>query len=830
MPVNLTGIFFKRYFMLPLYKILGFLFFANSGLNYSDSLPNKIAAGLDNWNNNNPIEKTFLHTDRSTYLAGETIWYKAFTTLNAAPTFLSKIVYIDLVDDKGKVVEKQMRPITKGSSFGDIVISRNLPTGNYSLNAYTLWMLNYKPFIFQKNIRIYGGDYNPVNPKKGSTDFTVTFFPEGGDLVEGLKSTVAFYAINKQGIPVDVKGNIRDKSGKLITSFSTAHPGYGKFEVIPALNESFTANVNLNGVEKEFTLPAHKKEGITVKVNNTNAARIFVQVERNVPDKSLYNNLLVVAQMYGKPVFMGMVNFNEDATGMAIVKKNLPPGIMQITVFDLMGNPLAERLAFVNNYELPIVNIAADSTSFQMKGKNKYRIDLSKYTEPAFSIAITDAELSAKPFKEDNILSNLLLTSDIKGNIYEPGYFFQNKTPEITEHLDLVMLTHGWRRFKWNEILSNKEIKLKYPVESAISVSGKVTIPQSTKTVSGGHVDIITKGEDSTTILSKAIVNAKGEFLINDLNFKQKATLYLQGSKTSNENANVDVVLNKTYIDTLKRSDYIPSMDLDTFTIANAANDKLYSTISQGVEKNKVITLSEVKITVKKISRADSLNKSYASDLFQLGQTLEMESDHYISVWQFLSQQVNGLVVAGNPINPNVYFTRFAGLASSVVIENNADGTNDAGGIESNGITYYLNEINVSKDVISTIHPSDIALVKVFKGPEGAALGMSEGGIAIYTKKGINEKTRPGEKGFFKETRLGYTETREFFNPDYSSPTNATMPDNRTTLYWSGNLRTDATGMATVRFYNNDITKKYKIIVQGIDAKGNFIYKEQILQ
>lgn len=815
--------------MFSVYKIFSYFFFANLQLNTTDTVPKKIIIGLENWIKNNPTEKTFLHTDKSTYLAGETIWYKAYVTLNAFPTFLSKIVYVDLVDEKGKIVEKQMRPLIKGSSFGDIDIPKNLPTGNYSINAYTLWMLNYKNFIFQKNIRIYSGDYTPSS-QKSSNEFTVTFFPEGGDLIQGLKSTIAFYANNKQGMPIEINGIIKDKSGKPITSFTTAHVGYGKFEITGPANEAYTAEVIFNGVKKEINLPIPKKEGVTINVNNSNATRIFIQVDRNVTDKIKYNNLLVFAHMFGKPVFAGLVNFSEDATGMSIVKKNLPPGIMHITIFDLSGTPLAERLVFVNNFEFPVLNITTDSTSFQLKGKNKYKIDLSTFLKPSVSISITDADLSSKPYTESNIASSLLLTSDLKGNVYQPGYYFKNKSQEVTEHLDLLLLTHGWRRFKWVDILNNNETPLKFPVESAISISGKVTIPQSTKTVSGGHVDIITKGEDSSTILSKAVVNSKGEFLINDLNFKQKATLYLQGSKTSNENANVDVILNKTFIDTLKRSEYIPSLDLDTFTIANPINDKLYSAITKEVERNKIITLSEVRVTVKKISRIDSLNRNYASDIFQMGQSLEIESDHYISIWQFLREQVNGLVVEGNPINPNVYFTRFAGISISNIVEVNEEGTNDAGGIQSNGITYYLNEINVSKDVFNTIYPSDIALVKVFKGPEGAALGMSEGGIAIYTKKEINLKNRPGEKGFFKETKLGYAVTREFFNPDYSSPAYITTPDNRSTLYWNGNLKSDSNGLATLRFYNNDITKKFKIVIQGIDNKGTFIFKEQIIE
>jgi len=513
---------------------------------------------------------------------------------------------------------------------------------------------------------------------------------------------------------------------------------------------------------------------------------------------------------------------------MAIPKKNLPAGIMHITVFDKNLIPLAERLVFISNYELPAISITTDSLSFLARGKNKLKFDFSKFSTPNVSIAITDAETTALPHTENNILSNLLLTSDLKGHIYQPGYYFQNKEAATLEQLDLLMLTHGWRRFRWDNVFNNKDIALKYPVESGISVSGIVTIPESKKTIAGGHVDILTKGEDSSTILSKALVNANGEFMIDDLNFKQMATVYLQGSKSSNKNANVDIILNKSYIDTLRFSENKPQIDLDTFSSVNQMNNKLFAVIAEEKERNKVVTLSEVKVTAKKISRIDSLNTNYASDLFRSGQSLEITSQHYLSIWQFLRDQVNGLVVEGDIMNPSVYFRRFAGMnLPSIADEESA---NQSGGIEVNGITYFLNEINVSKDVISALQPSDIALVKVFKGPEGAVLGVNEGGIAIYTKKGQTGTKRPAEKGFFTERKIGYAVSREFFNPDYSVTWDSSFKDNRTTLYWNPNIRTDKNGNATIRFFNNDITKKYKITIQGIDKKGDILFIDKVLQ
>ena len=792
--------------------------------NNIDPLPLKILKGLELWSKNNPIEKVFLHTDKSIYLAGESIWYKAYLNMDAEPSYLSKIIYIDLVDEKGKVVDKQMRPVVKGNTSGDLILPKDLPTGNYSINAYSLWMLNFPRFVFKKNVRIYNYDHKQPEQGKLNKDFSLQFFPEGGELIETLNNKVGFYAVSAQGLPIHLEGKITNQSGKTITAFSTEHSGYGKLEITPEPGELLTATVEHNNITKTFLLPTPKKEGILLKVNNANPNMTFVKVERHVTGNVSFNNIVVVAQIHGKLAFIGMVNFEENATGMAIPKKNLPPGILHITAFDTSGVPLAERLAFVNNYDLPSLNLITDSISTRPKEINKYKINLSQFSNPSVSVSVTDAEFSTIPETEDNIISNLLLTSDLKGYIHQPGYYFKNKSEKVTAHLDLLMLTHGWRRFNWQEVISQKDIPLVFPVETSISVSGKITIPESKKTIAGGHVDIITKGEDSTTILSKVIINDKGGFYLNDLNFQQKATLYFQGSKVANQNAKVDVIVNKAYIDTLNKSPNVATIDADTLTATGFKPNPMLDFISKQVAGNKVYTLAGVTVTTRKISRIDSLNLNYASPLFQLGQSLEPTALHYLNIWQFLREQVAGLTVEGDINDPSVSFSRFAGLGSSMPPADEGIGVNGEG-----GIAFFLNEISVPKDVINTVHPTDIALVKVMKGPESANLGASEGIIAIYTKKGGSSAARPAEKGFFIEKKLGYAVKREFFNPAYNI-TNASNVDNRTTLYWNANVKKDESGFGLIKFFNNDFSKSFKVTVQGIDQTGKMLYKEIIVK
>ncbi len=790
----------------------------------------KIAQTLDYWNSNYPQEKVFLQADKKQYVAGEEIWFKTYCTLNSKPTFLSRIIYVDIVNEKGIVIEKKMLRIDSlGTAHGFLTLNKDLPSGNYSINAYTLWMLNFPQFITKVPIYLYGKDYTQKIRKAVQPTVQMQFFPEGGTFIAGIKNKIAFKVNDDIGTPLQIKGTITTSTGTSITDFITNHDGMGSFEIEPKFGETYNAAIDKgNGRILNFKLPNATKEGIHLTIQNTKN-RIFALVNRSEENKDKYNNLLLAAHINGQLVYMGAFDFNEAKTAAAIPKKGLPAGILHITLFDTTAKPLAERLAFVDNHSIIQPKVTITKKDVNKRGKNIVTFSVDSIKDASLSVLVKNGEIDNDIYLNENIASRFLLTSDIKGYVNNPGYYFANKADTTLQNLDLLLLTQGWRRFVWNDVLVKKEINLKYPIESNISIKGKVTKSDRQAVIANGKVSMIIRGEDSTKILADAYLTDKGEFILDSINFRQKATVYYEGQNNKKEKLPVDVTIYKSYIDTLNQSTAISTINLDTADITNRRNP-FTSLIYGQIATIDTLTfglanLAEVTVRTKKLSRIDSLQRAYVTSAFEMSdQTIDFkDSKGMVNIWQYLRMQISGFEV--EPFNggaSSARFTRFDGAAglSQDIAENGID-----------GILFMLNEIPVDGVFIDNILPEEVALVKVYKGNTAFPWGASRGMIAIYTKKGVDVKSTFG-KSFNKMEILGYATSREFYSPNYEKYPllNKNLTDKRQTLYWQPNIKKSVDGTYSVQFFNNDVSNKFKLQIQGIDKNGALVFKELMIE
>ncbi len=793
----------------------------------------QIAIGLNNWNNNYPQEKVFLQVHKKNYVSGEDIWFKTNCTYNNKPTFLSRIIYVELVNESGEVIDKKMYKIDSlGSSHGNFFISKKQQSGNYSINAYTLWMLNFSDFVAKQPIYIYGADYTKKIYSKINEKVVVNFFPEGGNLIAGIKNKVAFKITNQFGMPLNLEGTIVSNTNSIVTKFYTKHDGMGTFEIEPNPLDHYQAIIqNQLGEKLIFNLPKPIDEGVSLTIQNTKN-RFFALVNRAEVNKEKYNNLLLLAHINGQLVYVGAFDFNNAKTAAAISKKNLPPGIIHFTVFDTLSNPLSERLAFCENYKINTPSIVFSKKELNRRGENIVAFSMDSISSGNLSVLIKSSDVDNQVCLNNNILSNLLLTSDIKGTVINPGYYFANKADTTLQNLDLVLMTHGWRRFNWKNIISKSEVSLKYPIESAISIKGRVNKSDRKDIIKDGKVVLIIKGEDSTKILADAYLTDKGEFILDSLNFKQKATVFYEGQNNKKQKLPVDVTIYPSYIDSLKRSSFISNENLDTSDISNrktAFAQNIYSEIGkiESLEFGNT-TLANVTVTAKKLSRIDSLQKVYVSSIFENSDnTIDFaDAKGMTNIWQYLRMQISGFEVEpfGGQFGSGgatARFTRNDGLL----------GLSEDPTAGNSGIMFMLNEIQVDAPFIDNLNPDDVALVKVYKGNTAFPWGANNGMIAIYTKKGINVRS-PFDKTFTKMEIQGFASaSREFFSPDYLKYPNLnnSIVDKRETLYWNPNIKKQKDGNYFVRFFNNDISKGYKITIQGIDKEGNIVFYESLI-
>ncbi len=810
---------------LSLASIFVFLLWANA-----QTIEQRIVAASDSFRTLYPMEKVFLHTDKSNYSYEETIWFKAYTTIDERLSILSSVLYIDLLNERGDIVEKRMLPLKKGTANGNIFLPNTLTSGNYTLRAYTLWMLNFKDYVFRKPLYIFGNDFTLKAPAADmTTRYAVQLFPEGGNLVEGVPSQVAFKATGQNGLPVAVTGSLIDEAGQSIATLSTSHDGMGQFEITPQVGKKYKARFRSgNGSQVVVDLPKPLPEGIVMTVNNNGAQKTFVALNRSEKNKALYNNLIISAQMAGQVVYTGKVNFDEDQNVAAINKKNLPPGIMQVTVFDNNGIPLAERLVFVHTVATDAtLNASANTKAY---GKNEFRISTTGFNMLNASAAIIDADAEPGTCNNTGILASLLLNGELKGYIHQPDYYFSNNNDSVHHQLDLLLMTQGWRKFNWEALLKMQFPPLQYAVESGISIAGKLLKADGKSPLQNGRTDIIIKTEDSLTIVATAITDARGIFVIDSLSFKNEAKLYVQGTNRRKEDALTQLELFPAYYDTLLNTRLRPFADLDPNT---ATDHNSFSGYAQQLLLKKLNgegnpnykSLQEVRVRARRKSSTpiDSLNQRYATDLFYLSdQTIPMdEKGYYVDIWPFLQRNIAGLEVGRNNYGQTTAnFSRFSGL--DMFSENpSADSTTN--------ITFFLNEIQVTKDVIDFLNPSDVAMVKVWKGPSATVFNAPRGVIGIYTKK--DARTRDfRDRGFDNYKKKGYSDIREFYSPVYTTSPPADTKDERITLQWIPNLKIDGSGNAIISFYNNAITKRFRLVVQGIDANGKMLQLDKIVE
>lgn len=798
-----------------------------------------IDSAVSNLAINYPQEKVFLQSDKAIYTWGETIWMKAWCILDNRPTYLSKILYVDLVNDSGRVVLKKMYKLDSLSSTpADFTLGENIPSGNYHLDAYSLWMLNFPQFIATKNIYIYGTDYLSKGKKSLPPSVKMYFFPEGGNFIQGISNKVAFKLLDQHGFPLNLEGEIKDELGRTILQFHSAHDGLGVFDLVPEDSHRYEADIKFgNGAVYTFPLPECQREGVSMTVNNINPNRVAVLLNRGTFNQSHFSTLKLVGQINNNIVFAKYLNLDEGEMAASINKRNMPPGILQITVFDSGNVPLCERLAFVANYTIVRPALSAVVVNSRPRSVNRFDIaDLDK--SASFSVKVTDASIAQdSSVCEDNIISDILLTSDIKGPVFNPGYYFKDKEAKTLSDLDLLLMTQGWRRFKWQQILAGNYPALKYPVESTMSIGGSVTKSDRNAVVKNGFVSFIVKTRDSATIIGQAQLTDKGEFLFNDLDFRQNAKISYMGTDSKKNKYIVDVKFNPSHLDTLQKAPVLQQLNLDTIDISNSKS--AFALMLSGKYQDAGNALKEVTVQSrrKQLSPVDSLNNLYTEGPFRMGKGINpADYKNYRTIWQIIQAAVPGVSVSGNPIDPDVSFNRFQGLnafsqnSSTTSLAGSSDGSisvQQSSVSENGGIAYFLNGVNVDKAFINTLTVEDVAYIKVMK-TEASVLGATQGAIAIYTKGGAVSSLTPYDKTYQSFEKEGYALIKEYYAPTPFLNNNDDK-DSRSLLYWKAKPLLSNDGNYHFTFYNNDVAKKFKVLIQGIDRKGNLIYLERLL-
>ncbi len=785
-----------------------FLFF---GFNYLNA--QTIESALNEYAGKYEAEKAHVHYDKSAYTAGETIWFKAYLIQGIFPAETTKTFYLDWLDDKGNVLFHSVSPMYESSAVGQYDIPEDYKGQTIHVRGYTRWMLNFDTaFLYKKDIRILSAKSPTGTVIKPIA--SLQFFPEGGDAIEGIVNQIAFKATDQWGRPVKIKGIIESIEGKVVDSLITLHDGMGLVSFIPKPGIKYSAKWKDEKAEQHITLlPLIKSSGISLHTD-INASRPYFSLTGSENMEDRLKEGFVLATMKERMVFKTSYSLIEsNSVRKSIPITQLPSGILTITVFDKNSMPVAERILFINNEDYFFkTDIEVQHWGLNKRAKNEIKIEVPDNLVANISVSVTDEAIGSD--SSENIFSTILLTSDLRGKIHNPAYYFTANTELVKSHLDLVMQTNGWRRFNWNELAKNRYPNINYPKDSLyLALSGTVNgvIPGTTNMES---LIIMAKQKDSKTQMIFSSIDAQGRFRESAYVFYDTIIVYHQFPKTSlYKNASIKYMPDRLpAIFNNSKSNASRYYSNSTDTSGSGYNFKLAMDRFALLDFYKGKVLENVVIKSKIKPAIEVMDEKYSSGLFGGSDAykFDMVNDPLSGAYQNIFTYLQGRV-AGLQINQSGGLTELQWRGGTPQV--------------------YLDEMLTNVDMIATIPVNDVAFIKVFRPPfMGGSMGGDGGAIAIYTRRGDDFKAAPG-KGLDRNTIMGYSIIRDFYSPNYQVfDQKNEQADYRTTLLWEPMILTKpGKSKKIIAFFNTDITKSFRIIIEGVSSDGQLTRFEQVI-
>jgi hypothetical protein len=753
-------------------------------------------------------EKIYIHYDKVNYLPGDTLRFKAYLFTGTTRSRTSTNFYLELCNDKGTIISRVIAPILESTASGSVVLPVDSNYTRLYCRAYTAAMLQNTDFVYTKELSVL--NLKPIEADGENLPAIISFLPEGGDWVEGVPSLMAFKVTDAFGLPIQATGYIKFNSDT-ITRFSTLHDGMGAFTILPHQGQKYTAVwTSDQGKQYNTPLPEFKPAGVVLHIADVPAGKKFF-VLRSAELNEENKLLTLTASSNGRVFYQSNIDFSQyEGVNGTIPTKGLPSGIISIYVSNKQHKPLAERVAFVNNHNYAFNVDTALTVNNAKRSLNQIKISVKDTLRTNFSLSVTDAELDAPLAYQDNIISHLLLTGDLRGKIVNPYYYFAEQTVPAAKALDLVMLTNGWRKYTSDTIKNLKNIVS----HNYISLDGKFKGAGRSFFTDKPLVNVIVQAADSSSVLLPVNINSDGTYFKDGLIFYGDARLFFKFTDKYLKSKALNIIAKNGLLDSVKLP--VPEAQILNRLPKNEAASTISSVRITNYMNRKTYMLKEVVIKDRQESDIEKLDKKLTSGLFAGGvnfKSIIISKDpnriHYISLFQYLRAKIPGIKVY-NSESVYAYATWSYDISGELPV------------------TFYLNNWRCAPGDISMLNIEEFEYLKIYGPTEGAPFAARGAVVAVYTKmgKGVSESMDNSQS----ITLHGYTPVKEFYSPDYATIVNThTQPDLRTTLYWNPNIITNkTTPEQTIKFYNNDVTRRFKIVLEGMNDDGKLIHMEKI--
>ncbi|GAB3931008.1 hypothetical protein [Mucilaginibacter myungsuensis] len=752
-----------------------------------------IKQGFDRYTQTIPHEKVFVHTDRRFYLAGEVIWFKTYTVdaNTNAPADMSKVAYVEVLNDKNVPILQGKIELKYGTGNGSFYIPVTAGNGNYRLRAYTLWMKNFSPdLFFEKQLTIVNSLEIPEAPlKQPVLSYDIRFFPEGGQLVNGVNSTVGFKAVGSDGKGADVSGVILGQANDTVARFKSGKFGMGHFSFTPAADRSYKAIVKVANTTVTKDLSSVAANGYVMQVTD---GKEQVQIKISSDAAADAEKPVYVLAHQGAAISLAQnIKLNADHSfTLQLDKSKLGDGVNHITLFNADQRPVAERLVFKRPSSLSVK--ASVQTQYGLR--KRVNLDVSATTandQPQvanMSLAVYRSD-SFNGIPDADISSYLGLTSELKGHIESPGYYFANTDTATDAALDDLLLTQGWSRFTWNEALSNLKPTFRYlPEYNGHLITGNVT---NSKGLPGRFALVYLAAVSKKVQLYGANAGTTGTLLFNAGNLYGPADLVLQTNPKLDTNTykiNINNPFSEEY-----GADKLPPFYINKTSTALIESNSIGMQALNLYRPERLNTFSAVDSTTfyrEKFS-------TFKLDNFVRFITLE-------EVLREFTTNANVAKRSGHfhvkVMDPQGYYIDEGKEDPLVLLD---------------GVPVFDLDKAFKVDPLK-LQKVDLINQKYFWGPI-----KTNGILSLTSYKGDHGAIPMDPKALVLDYE-GLQQTREFYSPVYDTPEQqkSRLPDQRNLLYWSPNLNTGADGKAQVSFFTSDKAGKYIGVVQGLTAKG----------
>jgi len=744
-------------------------------------------------------ERVHLHRDKSFYLPGDTIWFKAYVVDEAnLPSKASGILYVELIDAKDSLINRLTLPVLNGISFGNAPVDIKNSKGLYRLRAYTRVMDNASPASFFDQVVKIGDIEQIKNQITTIQDLDIRFLPEGGNLLLGLPSRIAYKAVSNSGRGINISGKVLNSKGTEMCLIEGSYLGMGSFFLTPEEGIAYKAIITVNGAVREIELLRAQSSGYALSVSQRDTSELVI---KSMCTKDLVAKGELKLSVHKNGIELLSIPFTMDSqtARMKIETAKLPQGIVQISLLASNGQPVCERLAFIgqgrNN---DVIKQNGLTTQYQKRGETKIELKTGINGKPAvngsFSVSVTNTDVSVPDLdNEPHILTDLLLSQDLKGHIENPNRYFMDSSDSTRMHLDNLMLTQGWRKISWQK---------KYSPEKTMRISGRVAYSKGV--IKDAKVTLMRTGKEMG--VEQAFTDNEGRFSF-DLEYAGLGNFIVQAKSDQSKWLTVKL-------------DSLPAMPiLPNSFVKNYLSDTLSFSSKEVMQKNaqkylkqEGIKLKEVEIKgSKKLDYNDSGEPINSGHIFQV--ILPKDLVHVENIMDYLARHLGGNgVVAMNDygVMKPMYPLYIKGMNTIKMMSI---------GVSING--FPVDEyFDLSALPVKEIEKIQVYLLGTPPHPSLMTISMKDKNI-LY--QNFRKGTPPGTAYLKQE---GYTMSKAFYEVKYPLKKQSKEEDLRTTLYWAPNLIPDKNGKMSFGYFNGDLTGKHRIVVEGFDGQGNLFRKE----